>query len=77
MSDTTQKGLSSTHAAVTAGSDLYFLLLVPLIVGNTKLQLKENINIAVLLVLATLGFVASLVRIRYIPIVLNHGLDFF
>jgi hypothetical protein len=77
MSDTTQEGLSYTHAAVTAGSDLYFLFLVPLIVGNTKLRFKEKINIAVLLALATLGFVASLVRIKYIPIVLTHGLDFF
>jgi hypothetical protein len=77
MTDTTQKGLTYTHAVVTAGSDLYFLLLVPFIVGNTKLRFKEKINIAVLLGLATFGFVASLVRIKYIPIVLTHGLDFF
>jgi hypothetical protein len=77
MTDTTQKGLTYTHAVVTAGSDLYFLALVPLIVGNTKLRFKEKINIALLLAVATLGFVASLVRIKYIPIVLNHGLDFF
>jgi hypothetical protein len=70
-------GMGYTHAVLSALTDLFFLFLIYPVVSRTNLTPPEKRNVALLLALSTLGFVASVVRIKWISILVTHSLDFF
>jgi hypothetical protein len=70
-------GMGYTHAILSALTDLFFLGLIYPVVSKTHLKSREKKNVALLLALSTVGFVASVVRIKWISILVTHNLDFF
>jgi len=70
-------GLGYFHSAITAGADLIYVVLPLPLVLTSSLNRREKIGVIAILLVATLGCVASLVRIKWVPVLVDVSTDIF
>lgn len=65
------------HSAITAGADFTFLVLPLPVILKSNLNSRERTGVILLLCLSMLGCVASLIRIKWVPAVVDLSTDIF
>lgn len=61
------RSLTYTHAAITAFTDWAFVILPFFILRKSNMQSKEKIIVGILMAFASVGGIAALVRVKFIP----------